>query len=292
MIQDAGSDVEIVDVEETDSLSGDRDSDSGDATEDEVTDKDELATFNAKLAEALRTHPGEEDLNAAESPSVDDEDMDDEQMEALDATLENVFRERVKAAKKTNQAKEAKQNVVLFKSRVLELLDIYVKREYSSGVCVKMIIPLLQAMRKTRSKDISQKLFDLLREYNSRYKLKDRLQGFVYASDGENLMTVLKEIHQEAIRGDDANLFHAACSIASRLVAKLLISNSELERQSVVKGITGVYAESQCSCLLDEKSKVRPGFFVDWANWITSNRKNLLAHSVATNNGHDAVEAS
>ena len=292
VIQDGGSDVEMVDSEEASSPSEGSGSDSDqNAEEDEAADSEELATFNAKLAEALGTRPGEEDLKAAESTGSDDDDMDDEQMEALDSTLEKVFRERAKVPNRKNQAKEARQNVALFKSRVLELLDLYVKQEYANGLCVKMVIPLLQSMRKTKNKQVSEKLFNLLREYNKRYKLKNRLKNFGDMSNRNNLLPILEEIHDEAVHGDYANLYQSACSQASMLMAKILIANSGSDTDFIMTEIGSVYAQTQSSFFKDVESSVRPAFFLDWVNWMTSNRKTISDSLTANGHHDDATEA-
>ena len=275
-IEEGEADAEMVDVEDASSSSSGDVDDSSVEEEDESTDnQEELASFNAKLAEALGTRPGEEDVDAAEGTGSDD-DMDDEQMEALDATLEKVFRERIKVTKNKNQGKEAKQNVVLFKKSVLDLLGIYVKNEYSNGLCVYIILPLLHSLRRTRDKGVSEKTLNLLRDYNKHYKLKDRLSNY----DNVQLSTVLEDVHAEALQSDDAHVFQSACSLASQLVAKMLLANAGSETEAVVKEIIDVYARSQCSYLQDGKSKVRPAFFTDWVNWMVSNRKALI-HTAA-----------
>ena len=55
---------------------------------------EELAAFNAQLAQTLNTHDGERKMSMVSSSPG--ENMDDEQMEELDAHLENIFRERRK----------------------------------------------------------------------------------------------------------------------------------------------------------------------------------------------------
>ena len=283
VIQEGGSDVEAVDDGDASSLSEDfYKSSTEDVGDEDSDDPNELATLNAKLAEALGTRPGEEDVGAAESTGSDS-DMDDEQMEALDATLEKVFRERVKTTKKKNEGKEAKQNVVLFKKHVLELLSMYVKHEYSSGLCAEVILPLLHCLQKTRDKGIAERCLSLLRDYNKHYKLKDRLSNGSFV----RLRTLFVQIHVEAA-AHDAHFYQSACSIASQLVAKILLANAGSETNAVAKDITDIYARSQYSYLVDETSKFRPAFFSDWVNWMASNRQALQGLAPKTNGGHQA----
>lgn len=72
-----------------------------------------------------------------------DSDMTDEAMMALDDTLADVFRTK----KKKNQKFDAKANeetVAHFKLRVLQLLDIFIKRNPESPLLFKMVYPLLE----------------------------------------------------------------------------------------------------------------------------------------------------
>ena len=126
------SDVEMVDGEESnsdaasessDSDSEDDDSDASDDDEDGEEDA-ELTQFNNMLALTLQTSKPNVDGDAAEETS-DESDMDDDQMMALDPHLSKIFKERSKTTSKKKEREDAKQNVVQFKSRVLDLLAVY-----------------------------------------------------------------------------------------------------------------------------------------------------------------------
>ncbi|MCJ1473397.1 DNA-directed DNA polymerase, partial [Lambiella insularis] len=200
----------------------------------ESTD-DELAEFDAKLAQALGTRPLDKDRGTNEKSS--DEDMDDDQMEALDAQLETVFRERKKLASKKSEKKEAKETIVLFKARVLELLEIYIKEQYLNPLALDLLIPLLTVIRTTSSKQVSEKAYALIREYSKLYKLKDRLDS--EAKLGPIMMTTLNSIHELATK-EGSNAYSNACSQASLLVAKIHIANGGDPAEVLTR-----YAETQ-----------------------------------------------
>ncbi|KAL9116301.1 MAG: hypothetical protein Q9187_007175 [Circinaria calcarea] len=265
------SDVDMSDVEEV-SMDGDGSDDSetdgssgsgeevGDSSE--VTD-DELAAFDAKLAQALGTRRGDEDLAASNEHESSDGDMNDEQMEALDKHLEKVFRERKKVTSKKTEKKDAKENVVLFKSRVLELLEIYIKHQYSKELALGIIIPLLTLIHTTSSKQVSEKACSLIREYSKMLKLKHHN----YFPDNHGLLALFEQIHKAAMK-EGSNTYGIACSQASILVSKFIISNGGRPAD-----VTQRYADTQLLFLTDPACKVRTAFFSDYLNWCTSTRK-------------------
>ena len=266
------SDVDMSDVEEvnvdgdvddngSDDSETDRSSGSGEDDDDssEGTD-DELAAFDAKLAQALGTRRGNEEVAASDG---DDEDMDDEQMEALDEHLEKVFKERKKVASKQTERKDAKENVVLFKSRVLELLEVYIKQQYLNDLALDLIMPLLKLIHTTTSKQVSEKACGLVREYSKVHKMKYQ----ALFPDNLPLHNLLAKIHKAALK-EGSNAYGTACSQASILVSKLIISNGGQPSE-----ITQRYADTQLLFLTDPTCRVRTSFFSDYLNWCTSTRK-------------------
>ncbi|MDA4132561.1 MAG: DNA polymerase V family protein, partial [Thaumarchaeota archaeon] len=132
------SDVEIVDLEE--SAGGDEDEEGDDGSDDaeethEDTDEDDdmeqlrdLEALDDALAKVLGSHRLDKDAEAESSD--EDEDMSDSEMMALDDKLASVFKQRIKrAGNKNKENKNAKETVVNFKNRVLDLLDIYVHEQ-------------------------------------------------------------------------------------------------------------------------------------------------------------------
>lgn len=233
--------------------------------EDADGDKDELAAFDAKLALALGTRRADEDL-AAEDDESSDEDMDDAQMEALDEYLEKVFRERKMINSKKREKKTAKETVVNFKCRVLELLDVYIKQQHAQALGLDLIMPLLQLIRTTGNRQVSEKATSLIREYFRLCKGK----SLPVDASRETLLKLLTVVHIEA--GKEGSNAHAyACSQASLLVAKVLAAQNKDNLRAVI----AQYASTQELLLFDSKCKVKPSFFSDWLNWCVTSRLQL-----------------
>lgn len=235
----------------------------GDDGSDDGPDE-ELAAFDAKLALALGTRSATDDLTADDSEGSSDSDMNDEQMEALDEHLEKVFRERKTLASKKNQNKDAKEAIVNFKCRVLELLGIYVKQQHTNVLALDLLIPLLDVIRTTKSPLVSTRSCDLVRNYFKLCKPND----LPLTADSNVPITLLREVHGLAGK-EGSNAYGAACSHASLLLVKILAAK---DRENL-RLIESIYGETHQAFMLDSKSKVKPSFFTDWLNWSVSARK-------------------
>ena len=267
-VADSASDVEEVDIAET----GSRDSSVGKETDEGSSDvdaadsdevDDELAALNAKLAHVVRTRPGNEDLDAEDSSSSDEE-MTDEQMFELDVSLENIFRERKKVTSKSSEKKDAKENIVNFKCRVLELLEIYIKQEHRNNLGLSLSLPILTLIRTTTSPLVSRKASDVIREYARLCKG----DGAPHVEDTESVFGLLESVHTEAMK-EGSNAHASACSQASLLLVRVLVAHDRECLRQVVK----IYGATQESALFDSGCKVKTSFFTDWLNWCTSARK-------------------
>ena len=262
------SDVEEVDESKTQSESSSlgEESDEGSTKTDAANldeDGDELAVLNAKLAEIVGTRPGNEDLDAGDSSSSD-EDMTDEQMFELNASLETIFREQKKVTSKKNEKKDAKETIVNFKCRVLDLLEIYIKQEHGNALALSLALPILTLIRTTTSQLVSRKAGDLMREYARLC----RGNGVPHVVDTETVFGLLETVHLEAMK-EGSNAHTSACSQASLLLVRVLVAHDRECLRRVVK----VYAATQESALFDSSCKVRTSFFTDWLNWCTSAKR-------------------
>jgi DNA polymerase phi len=261
------SDVEVVSSSSkasSDADSDDSDSDSEDAEDD--SEDEELAAFDTKLAAALGTRKltnGVEDDDDDSTSGASDIDMDDDQMMVLDEKLAEVFRARQQESSKKKEKKDAKENIVNFKNRVLDLIDVYLKVEYLASQSLELLLPLLNLARKTKTKQLADRACLILNEFCKRCKganvpsSNDALQG----------IELLLALHAEA--GTGASNAHAnATSHASILVVKSLV-NSGVKIGDVVD----VYANTQKRMLTDKKCKIQNGLFTDWNNWCVSARE-------------------
>ena len=265
---DSASDVDEVNIIKD----GSRSSSAGEQSEEGSSDidpadldgdDDELAALNAKLAHVVRTRPGNEDLNAEDSSSSDEE-MTDEQMFELDVSLENIFRERKKVTSKKSEKKDAKENIVNFKCRVLDLLGIYVKQEHRNGLGLSLCLPILTVIRITTSPLVSRKACDVMREYARLCKGN----GVPQITEPKFVFALLEGVHIEAMK-EGSNAHASACSQASLLLVRVLVACDRECLRRVVK----IYSATQESTLFDSSCKVKTSFFTDWLNWCTSARK-------------------
>ena len=233
-------------------------------SDDDHSVDEELAAFNAKLAQALGTRPPGEDLATNASDEMTDEGMNDEQMEAIDAQLVEVFKERKKVTSKKSEKKDAKETIINFKCRVLELLEIFIKQQHASALALDLLLPLLRVIRNTTSKLVSSKACDLVRDYARACRGKN-------VPDDENknsLLDVLHSIHQEAMK-EGSNAFTGACSHASLLIVRVLATQ---DRENL-RQVTATYATTQERLLFDSQCRVKVSFFIDWLNWCAQAKK-------------------
>lgn len=240
---------------------GDEDDEDEDDEDDEDEDDAEAQKLDDALAKALGTHRADQDLREESSDS--DADMSDSEMMALDSKLVEIFSQRRKQPNKKKEKKEARENIINFKSRVLDLLEIYVKEQAANPLAFDLILPLLRLVRSTAAKQLSEKAHKVIATFakaSKGLKLGDSAIKF----DKSRRLQILKDIHDEASK-DLSNAFAKAASTASLLMA----TNLHRASKSDIKKIATVYRDSQVSWLEGEK-KMQASFFHDWVNWCQS----------------------
>lgn len=238
------SDVEMVDGEavgvdgsaESGSDEDDEDSDdesSGDDDEAGEEDEEELAAFDKKLAEALGSAGF--DMDADEEDQ--DSDMDDEQMLEVEPALEKVFREIKKRSGKKQENKDAKDNIINFKNRVLDLMSIYVKAQHANILALDILMPLAILIRTTSSKPTAEKAFAVLKTY---FDACSKHKSTPEVSDSEPVLALLASVHEEMTK-DGSKLHANACSRSSLFLAKVLVAMDPKHYSAVAT----MYAELQ-----------------------------------------------
>ena len=266
---DSASDVEIDEMEgyedDVENAEDTTDSDSGSSSEGDV-DQDELIAFESKLAAALGTRRGDEDLNASDGESSSDEDMDDEQMENLDEKLVEIFKARQVPLNKKKEKKDAKEMMIHFKGRVLGLLEVYIKHQHSNELVLNLVIPLLRLIRTTKTKHIANKSCHLIRELAKQVRKK----GLIQLNNPDSAWDILEQVHHEAGIGG-SNAFATACGQSSLLVVKVLVGHNK----EAVSRVVDVYGETRKRQLQNKKCQVQPSFFTEWNNWCASASQQL-----------------
>ncbi|KAJ5949198.1 hypothetical protein N7454_000782 [Penicillium verhagenii] len=256
---DVDSDVEV--VEGGDDSDSDSDDDDEEASDDDEEDAAEVADFEAKLAAALGN------AGAVKDGEDSDSDMGDDEMDAVDEQLANVFRARRQVTSQQKDKKGARENMVNFKNRVLDLIEIFIKKCHSRVLALDLLLPLLRLSRRSSVKQIANKANSVLREYTKLCK-----GPAVPSIDGETepVWELLRSIHKEAAHsGPPAHA--VATSQASLLVVKVLVAQDKAN----IAGVVDVYGETRKDQLCSTKCHVQPSFFTEWNNWCVSASKQL-----------------
>ena len=264
--EELDSDVEIVDLEDAGSEAGDdSDKDSEDEEEEdtEVANKDQeaLDALDIALEEALGSHRLDKDKDA---DSDHESDMTDSEMMVVDQKLAEIFKHRAKASNKKKEKKDAKDTVINFKHRVLDLLAIFVKKEAAAAnpLAFDALLPLLHLVRTTTTKSLANKACEAITNFSKSLK-KARSTEKAPEVDSEALMALLEELHDEASK-DQAHAFARAVSTASLAVASVLCGDKDSREQ-----VFGLYAQTQLKWFQGEV-KIQSAFFSDWLNWCQS----------------------
>ena len=257
------SDVEFVDMNDEDEDDGEEDEEDEDDDED-GNDKPELIDLDQVMGNILRSHRLDKDEEA--ESSEDDENMSDSEMLALDDKLAEVIKQRVKdRPDATKQKKDAKQSVVNFKHRILDLLDIYVAQEPLNPLSFSLLVPLLRLMRSTSTKPLSSRAYGTILNFQKSLK-KARNNKETAASIGhaEELLGTLIQVHEEASQ-DNAHAYTKAASAASLITASTMC----YIEPAAIKQALAVYSKTQEERWLG-KIKLQPSFFTDWNSWLLS----------------------
>lgn len=273
-----GSDVEFVNLgEKNDDASDDEDSDDSDDEDDDEDDDGEddkdgdeqegPIDLDELCATILKSHRLDKDGDAESSDS--DGDMSDSEMMQLDDKLAEVFKNRVKAKPDSKkEKKDAKQSVVQFKHRILDLVDIYVKAEGQrlNPLAYALLAPLLNLMRTTSTKPLASRACEIILNYQKVLKKARSNKTTTAEEDDEeendsDLLALLVEIH-EAAGQDNAHAYSKAASAASLIVAGSMFAGD----RGSIKQIAAVYAKTQSEWVLGE-GKLQTSFFNDWNNW-------------------------
>ncbi|KAF7559549.1 hypothetical protein G7046_g4612 [Stylonectria norvegica] len=261
------SDVEFVDLKaengENESDDEDEDEDEEDEEEDDAEDEEgeqEPQDLDDLVSKILKSHRLDKDEDAPESES--DADMSDSEMLALDVALAEVFKQRGKAKPDSKkQKKDAKQTVVNFKNRILDLLDIYVKNETRNPLTFSLLMPLLHLMRTTPTKPLASRACEIILNYQKALKKARSNKEDVKHPSADDLLGLLLEVHAEAAK-DNAHAYAKAASAASLIVAATLFTADK----NKIKDVAAVYAKTQSDWVMGE-ARLQSSFFADWNNW-------------------------
>jgi DNA polymerase phi len=251
----------------------DGDDDEDDVVDDKVAELERVA--NKALAEALGINGQEDD--ADDSDGDDEESMDDEQMMALDGQLATIFKERQKALTEhgtsatRKRSLEAKINMVNFKSRVIDLIEIYVKAQPGSPLILLTVLPLLNILKSSNDKALTDRAHNLLKTKICKLKaisLQD--EGRSHGVTPDALVEQIVSVHTLA-RRSPRQILSQACNQASVFLAKILI----IHDPSYVEHVVNIYSQSMIEWLARPSSKTQAALFFEFVNWANAVRGQL-----------------
>lgn len=229
----------------------------------ETEDDEEAEKLNAAIANALKTDVGDSGHESS------DDDMDDDEMMAVDEHLVNIFKARKQTTSKKKERREAAEAMRQFKSRILEILELYVKQENHNPLALEVLLPLLRLIRRTSTKQISERAVTVVRTL---FKAKGipAISEEKGARDGA--WELLESIHNELLL-DESAVHTGACSQASLLTAKVLVAGGHNDKETFAR-IFNIYSKTMANWMFT-KQAAQPSFFMEMVNWANSTRNNL-----------------
>ncbi len=238
----------------------------------------------------------EDDASSSSSESSSSEEsMDDEQMMAMDETLSMVFKARkeeletvVTGNKRKLEVEDARQNMIHLKTRILELLEIFIEVNPQSPLILTMIEPVIAVIKITLNKKLGEKAHALLKTKICKTKLAE----IVIPSNAESLnpkddylilgsehikihdiLNQLLTFQSEATRS--SVVAHGnSCSQASLFLAKILLA---YDFNIAIDNIVDIYSKSLKKWVCDKRNKIQPTMFFELINWLKLERKNKHA---------------
>ncbi|KAJ3284320.1 DNA-directed DNA polymerase [Rhizoclosmatium sp. JEL0117] len=279
------------DEEEDDEEDEDDENDDDDDDEDEADEPEEsVEELKNRLKAALGGVADDAaDMNPDDAEDDDDEkSLNDEEMEAFDEKLSAIFRERKKV--KTEQ-RDKKQQVLHFKLRVVDLIELFIKKQPANPLILSLIMPSLAVVIETADSDESRELHTKMTTL-----IKTKLATVKEVPPVESLesgLALLKEIQELAAKSPSASVA-GLCSAMSLLVTRS-IAHSHPEGVAVTSGpstaetpskkkktakvaaapsdaavksspVIQIYAASLTDFLTKKKSKVQTSLFLDLCN--------------------------
>lgn len=267
--------------EDEDSDNSDDDDDSESETDpDSTVDRVEKET-SEKLAEALGipSSSGEvkfEDISSGDDDDYESDSMDDEQMMEIDDQLSKIFKERrnalstvVSGNARKNEVMEAKEQMIFFKNRILDLLESLNKHQPSSYLNLTMIKPIVILIGLTLDKNVGLKAHKLLKTKISKTKISALSESENGEEFKESLLETIQWLHQTATSSSSNQSHSLACNQACIILSKNLIGLDESYLDQVIE----IYTQSLKDWAVNKKSKIQASMFFDFINWLNAKRE-------------------
>lgn len=223
----------------------------------------------------------------------DEESMDDEKMMELDDQLSEIFKRRKEALssiptgnQRKNDVKMSRENVISFKHRVVEMLEIYVKH-FEKGVVevrkgeakdtvdasnlLMFIVPMITCVKETLDKSLSDKISKLLK--NRVFKVS--LSAFTSVEENTGF-GLIKDVHEKLTgskSGHFSTNYYSLCSSSSIFLGKILLENSRKNKENseILEKLIDLYCETTKKWMM--KGKFGVNIFIDFYNWLSSKKQ-------------------
>lgn len=220
------------------------------------------------LAKVLNAHRLDKDKDA--DSSDDDSDMSDSEMMALDEKMAVAFKMQMKDNNRKKENRDAKETVIVFKHRVLDLLAIFARKEAANPLVFRLLLPLISIMHTTKTKDLAKKAGGIIAALSAAQKKargnKEQPMGDV---DAEEQMALLKEIHEE-MPNDESHAFAKAASTAALLVVTSILTKDG----DMFPRIWEMYGSLASGWI--KKGNFQFSVITDLTQWIHSSASHLL----------------
>ncbi|KAM4699649.1 myb-binding protein 1A [Discoglossus pictus] len=231
-----------------------------------------------------------------------DEDLDDDAMMAMDEHLSTLFAEQKKRiqAKKDEKARIRGEKILRkdFKTKVLDLVEVFVKKQPESPLVFNVIEPLISVIEQSMNSESSQQEQDFLRKTADIF-MNDLCKAKRYCKDvserKEDLHAMMDRLMKRACKQNDSSVA-LYCFSASLYLFKVLKSNvgdntdqdakksnnSNQSQQDVCMGcldlqrVTPLYQDALKEFMTKRKSPLTAAMFVDLFNRFPFMCKPLL----------------
>ncbi|XP_062874432.1 myb-binding protein 1A-like protein [Trichomycterus rosablanca] len=283
--------------EESDSSGGDDDDDEDDVEEEAEEEEEEVEVDQNFKLELMKVLQGQNAL-ATEADGDDEEEeeeeLDDEAMMKLDENLATLFGEQKKKlqAKKDEKERLRREKVLVrdFRMKVLDLVQVFLQKQGSSGLVLEMLEPLLNVIENSMSSESSQQEQDFLRRAAHIFR-NDLCRGKHYCREVEGreaeLHDMLERLIGRAQKLADSSValyyFSAALYIVKVLRGAQKEPDAQQERMMGnldVERVTSCFKEALTSFMRRRKSSLTGDMFIDLFNRFPVLCANLLDTTV------------
>ncbi|EMR09016.1 hypothetical protein PNEG_02790 [Pneumocystis murina B123] len=183
-----------------------------------------------------------------------EESIDDEKMLELHKHIGNMLKKRKKKSKNKNV--DLRENIINFKRKVLDILNIFLELRNEDPIILDLILPLLTLIRTTSSDIISNRARNLIG--NKLCKAKINLNEIKI----EHAFDILKKIHEDALKIKKKNIGipHSQSSI---FLVRIIIFKDINYTDQILK----IYSSTFNTWITKKKIKLQASLFTDLINW-------------------------